>query len=93
MAVTVSKPLRTVIDEKWHARALSPTQGTEVALWCFERMGYPLGQLDTRTFDYNHRWHIEESLRSSLVTPAAWIAFKHEQDLTMYLLRWGADNE
>lgn len=93
MAITVSNNLRTVIDEKWHARALSPNYTHEIALWCFKRMGYPLGQLDPRTFDYNHRWHIVEPPRSSLVTPASWIAFKHEQDLTMYLLRWGDANE
>jgi len=91
MAVVVSNTLRTIIDEKWHTRIIPRGQGREIAMWCFERMGYPMGQLDPRTFDYNQRWHIEEPTRNGPVKEVAFIAFKHEQDLTMYLLRWGSE--
>ena len=58
MAQLISKAIRTVIDEQWHTRPITYDHASEIGLWCFEHMGYPVGQLDPRTFDYNYRWHI-----------------------------------
>lgn len=93
MAVMINKFQRQIIDEQWHTHEISYLQEREISQWCFTQWGYPVGQLDPRTFDYNYRWHIERlGVQTSLVTrpTASYIAIKEDKDYTLFLLRWSS---